>query len=259
MAGSASESSFVPSDRAPLRLRLRAEDTPPQRPMPRRSLATAIGSSAPPRLETASRRPTLGDYQGQSQVRDDRSSRWERSGDWHEQRDYPERSRLRQWQGDQQWTEVTRYQQERQDWGSTQGWNPGTSYVDTGSQSQWRDHQTSSQRYQQQVIAAQYWPTQQQQSQQQQLPTLPAPVYPPGLRPTNVQPPPGLGHTSVQQSWQGATTQNAPIQFGLAATRQQSPFHSQSTQGSAADRQQSPFTQQPQQSTGRNPFSQGYQ
>ena len=87
-AGSASESSFAPSDRAPLRLRVRVEDTPPQRPMPRRQLAAPIGSSAPPRLETASYRPT----QGQSQVRDDRSSRWERPGEWHESRDYPERS-----------------------------------------------------------------------------------------------------------------------------------------------------------------------
>ena len=108
-AGSASESSFVPSDRAPLRLRVRVEDTPPQRPMPRRQLATPIGSSAPPtRLETASHRPTQGDYQGQSQVRDDRSSPWERSGEWHASRDYPERSRSRQWQDDQQWTERTR-------------------------------------------------------------------------------------------------------------------------------------------------------
>ena len=102
-------------------------------------------------------------------------------------------------------------------------------------------------------------PTQQQQSQQQQLPTLPAPVYPPGMQPTNVQPPPGLGHSSGQQTWQGATTQSAPIQFGPAATRQQSPFGSQPTQGSAVDRQQSPFGQQPQESIGRSPFNQGYQ
>ena len=141
--GSASESSFVPSERGPLRLRVRVEDTPPQRQMPRRTLATPIGGSAPPRLETTAHRPIQGEYQGQSQVRDDRSSRWERSGEWHEQRDYPEWSRSRQWQGDQQWTERPRYQQERQDWGSTQGWTPGTSYRDTGSQSQWRDQQAS--------------------------------------------------------------------------------------------------------------------
>ena len=281
--GSASESSFVPSERGPLRLRVWVEDTPPQRQMPRRTLATPVGCSAPPRPESTSHRPAQGDYQGQSQVRDDRSSQWERSGEWHDQRDYPERSRSRQWQGDQQWTERSRYQQERQDWGSTQGWTPGASYRDTGSQSQWRDQHTSSQRYQdwsqqpqntqggwqdphqghqaqqQQVTATQYWPTQQQQPRQQQLPTLPAPVYQPGMQPTNVQPPPGLGHTGVQQTWRGATTQNALIQFGSAATRQQSPFGSQPTQGSAADRQQSPFGQQPQQSTGRSPFNQGYQ
>ena len=62
--GSASESSFVPSERGPLRLRVRVEDTPPQRPMPRRTLATPIGGSAPPRLESSAHRPTQGDYQG---------------------------------------------------------------------------------------------------------------------------------------------------------------------------------------------------
>ena len=54
--GSASESSFVPSERGPLRLRVRVEDTPLQRQMPRRALATPIGSSAPPRLESTSHR-----------------------------------------------------------------------------------------------------------------------------------------------------------------------------------------------------------
>ena len=142
--------------------------------------------------------------------------------------------RSRQWQGDQQWTERSRYQQERQDWGSTQGWTP---HRDTGSQQQWRDQPSSSQRYQdwshqsqptqggwqdpqqgqsqqqhQQVTAAQYWPT-----QQQQVPTLPAPTYPPGMQPSNIQPPPGLGPTNVQQTWQGATTQNVPIQFGFVS------------------------------------------
>ena len=66
---SATESSFVPSEREPIRLRVRVEDTPPQRPMPKRVLATPIGSSAPPRLQTTSHRPT---YQGQSHVRGDR-------------------------------------------------------------------------------------------------------------------------------------------------------------------------------------------
>ena len=95
----------------------------------------------------------------------------------------------------------------------------------------WQDPQQGHQAQQQQATAAQYWPTAATATQQQQqLPTLPAPVYPPGMQPTNVQPPPGLGHTSVQQTWQGGTTQNAPIQFGSAATRQQSPFGSQPTQ-----------------------------
>ena len=127
--------------------------------------------------------------------------------------------------------------------GSTQGWTPGTSYRDTGSQSQWRDQQDSGQRYQdwsQQPQTTQGgWQApqrgyqQQQQSQQQQLPTLPAPVYPPGMQPMNVPPPPGLGPTSVQQSWQGVTSQT------------------QQMQGSVADRQQSPFGLQSQQPTGR--------
>ena len=85
---SATESSFVPSEREPLRLRVRAEDTPPQRPMPKRVVATPIGSSAPPRLQTASHRSTYGEYQGQSHVRDDRSYAQERPGGWQGQGEY---------------------------------------------------------------------------------------------------------------------------------------------------------------------------
>ena len=43
------------------------------KPTCKRVLATPIGSSAPPRLQTTSYRPTQGEYQGQSHVRDDRS------------------------------------------------------------------------------------------------------------------------------------------------------------------------------------------
>ena len=99
------------------------------------------------------------------------------------------------------------------------------------------------------MTAAQQWTAQQQQ---QQLPALPAPVYPPGMQPTNVQAPPDLAAANAQPTWQGATTQNAPMtfQFGSSAPRQQSPFGSQLQQGSAVDRQQSPSGPQPQQPTG---------
>ena len=106
---------------------------------------------------------------------------------------------------------------------------------------------------QQTMSAAQQWAAQQQQ---QQLPTLPAPVYPPGMQPAHVQAPPGLAPASAQPAWQGAATQNAPMtfQFGSSVARQQSPFGSQPQQGSAVDRQQSPFGPQPQQTAGNRPW-----
>ena len=78
------------------------------------------------------------------------------------------------------------------------------------------------------MTAAQQWTAQ----QQQQLPALPAPVYPPGMQPTNVQPPPGLAATNAPTTWQGVSTQSTPMtfQFGSSANRQQSPFGSQPQQ-----------------------------
>ena len=70
---SVTESSQVPSERRPLRLRVSSQETPPQRPMPRRVVATPVGGSAPPRLHVTPRRATRGDYYDQSQVRDDRA------------------------------------------------------------------------------------------------------------------------------------------------------------------------------------------
>ena len=283
--GSATESSTVSAGgRVSLRLRTRTGDNPPQRPMPMRTSATPIGGSVQQQpLATPHRQPQP-EYYGQSRFRDDRSQRWDQSGGWQERGDHQERSRSRQWQDDQQWTEQPWYTQERQDWGST-----FRTSRDAGSQQRWQDQQDPSQRYQdwnqptqdhcqwsrsssgvsqnqqtgqqsQHVTAAQYWSAQQLQQvpqQQSQLPALPAPVYPPGMQPTNIQAPPGLGTGSTHQPWQGGTAQNAPLQFGSAAVRQQSPFGSHFTQGSSADRQQSPFGPHTQPTAGNHPF--GYQ
>ena len=133
------------------------------------------------------------------------------------------------------WFEQRQPSQHYQDWGQQQ----------STTQERWQDPQQGYQQYSsQQATAAQYWPMQQQQLQQQQLPTLPEPVYPPGMQPAGVRPPPGLG-PNVQRTRQGVMSQSASIQYGSAASRQQSPYGSQPPQGSAAERQQSPFGQQP--------------
>ena len=120
-----------------------------------------------------------------------------------------------------------------------------------------QDPQQGHQQYpSQQGAAAQYWPNQPPQSQQQQMPTLPAPVFPPGMQPVGMRPPPGLG-PNVQRTRQGVMSQSASIQYRSAASRQQSPYGSQPLQGSAAERQQSPFGQQPPSTGGY--FRQGYQ
>ena len=249
--------------------------------MPKRVLATPIGSSAPPRLQTTSHRSTYGEYQGQSHVRDDRSYAQERPGGWQGQREYSERGHLRPAQDEYQRAEASRYQQERQEWGSSQRRAPSMGrreavsmppwleqrqssqhYQDWGqqpptTQERWQDPQQGHQQYSsQQAIAAQYWPRQQQQQQQQQLPTLPEPVYPPGMQPLSVQPPQGLG-PNVQRTRQGVVSQSASIQYGSAASRQQSPYGSQPPRGSAVERQQSPCGQQPPSTGGY--FRQGYQ
>ena len=108
-----------------------------------------------------------------------------------------------------------------------------------------------SQQYSQQSAATQNWHVQQQQQIQQQMPALPNPVYPPGMQP-NVRPPPGLA-SNVQRTRQGVMTQGASMQYGSAASRQQSPAGSQPPQ----DRQQSSYGQQ-YPSTGGY-FRQGYQ
>ena len=273
---SATESLFVPSEREPSRLRVRVEGAPPQRPMPKRVVATPIGSSAPPRLQTTPHRSTYAEYQGQSHVRDDRSYAQQGPGGWQGQGEYSERGHLRPAQEEYQRTEGSRYQQERQDWGSSQRRAPSMGHREATSAHSWLEQRQSGQHYQdwsqqpsttqerwqnpqqghqeypaQQVTAAQYWPIQQQQSQQQQLPTLPAPVFPPGM-----QPPPGLG-PNVQRTRQGVMSQSASIRYGSAASRQQSPYASQPPQGSSAERQQSPFGQQPPSTSGY--FRQGYQ
>ena len=249
--------------------------------MPRRTAAPIGGSTRQQPLATPQRQPP-GEQQGQSRQWDDHATRWDQSTGIWEPRDYQDRSRSsRQWQDDQQWTEQSRYTQGGQDWGS-QPWTSRSTYGDTGSQHQWRDQQAPSHQHQdwnqpaqdqqwsqpsqggwqnpqagqqpQSMSAAQQWVAQQQQQlqQQPQLPTLPAPVYPPGMQPSNVQAPPGLVPSGAQSTWQGATTQNAPqtFQFGSSGTRRQSPFGSQPQQGLAVDRQQSPFGPQPQQPTG---------
>ena len=120
------------------------------------------------------------------------------------------------------------------------------------TQEYWHDPQQGhSQHYSQQSAATQHWHVQQQQQMQQQLPALPNPVYPPGMQPI-VQPPPGLA-SNVQRTRQGVMTQGASMQYGSAASRQQSPAGSQPPQ----DRQQSSYSQQ-YPSTGGY-FRQGYQ
>ena len=271
----ATTDSATSTPRNRLRLRPREGDNPPQRTMPRRTASTPIGGAAQQQPLATPQRQPLTEYHGQSRLREDRALRWEQSGEGREQRDYSERSRSRQWQDDQQWTEQPWHGQERQTiqrrWGSTQTRTPGTTYRDAGSQQGWRDQQDSSYNYRvwsqqaqdrqlsqtstrdwqapqqgqqsQYSAQAQYWPAQQQQQSQQQqtqLPPLPAPVFPPGMQSQNVQAPPGLGAPNAQQQWQGNMTKTTPFQFGSAATRQQSPFGLQ-TQGSAADRQRFTF------------------
>ena len=238
---STTESSRI-SERQPLRFM--SQETLPQRPMPKRVVATStVGSSAPPRIQDVSGRGHRGDYYDQSQVRDDR-------------------------------TYGPQYQQERQDWGSSQRRVPsmgqrdslhawaghqysGHQYQDwsqqqPSTQEYWHDPQQGHpQHYPQQSSATQQWHGQQQQQMQQQLPTLPNPVYPPGMQP-NVQPPPGLG-SNVQRTRQGVMTQGASMQCGSAASRQQSPIGSQPPQ----DRQQSSYGQQYPSTSGY--FRQGYQ
>ena len=238
---SATESSQI-SERQPLRIR--SQETPPQRPMPTRVLTTStVGSSAPPRLQVTSSRAARGESHDQSQVRDDRAH-------------------------------GTQYQQERQDWGSSQRRIPSMgrreslhawaghqysgqryqdwSYRPPSTQEYWHDPQQGHpQHYPQQSSAAQQWHQQQQQQPHQQLPNLPPPVYPPGMQPCT-QPPPGLS-LNVQRGGQGVMTQGASMQYGSAASRQQSPGGSQPPQ----DRQQSSYSQQYPSRGGY--FRQGYQ
>ena len=111
---SATESSQVPSERQPLRLRIRSQETPPQRPMPKRVVATPVGGSAPPRVHATPGHATRGDYYDQSQVRDDRAY-------------------------------GSQYQQERQDWGSSRR-VPSMGHRESAHA--WSGQQYSSQRYQ---------------------------------------------------------------------------------------------------------------
>ena len=234
---STTESSLI-SERQPLRVR--SHGTPPQRPMPRRVVASSkVGSSAPPRIQDMSSRTHQGEYYDQSQVRDDRTygtQHHQERQDWgSSQRRVPSMGRresLHAWAGHQ-------YSgQQYQDWGQQQ---PST-------QEYWHDPQQGhSHHYSQQSVAPQHWHEQQQQQQQlqQQLPTLPTPVFPPGMQP-NVQPPPGLG-SNVQRTRQGVTSQGASMQYGSAASRQQSPVGSQPPQ----ERQPSSYSQQ-------YPFTSGY-
>ena len=151
----ATTDSATSTPRNRLRLRPRDGDNPPQRTMPRRTDSTPIGGTVQQQPLATPQRQPLTEYQGQSRLREDRTLRWEQSGGWQEQRDYPERSRSRQWQDDQQWTEQSWRGQERQSWGST----PGTTYRDTGSQQRWRDQQDSRHSYRdwsQQCVSAGY-------------------------------------------------------------------------------------------------------
>ena len=238
---SATESSRV-SERPPLRIR--SQETPPQRPMPKRVVATStVGSSAPPRLQSAAGNVPQGEYYDQSRVRDDRmygSQPQQDRRDWgSSQRRVPSMGRresLHAWAGHQH------SGHQYQDWGQ----QPPT------TQEYWHDPQQGhSQQYSQQSAATQHWHVQQQQQMQQQMPALPNPVYPPGMQP-NVQPPPGLG-SNVQRTRQGVMTQGASMQYGSAASRQQSPAGSQPPQ----DRQQSSYNQQYPPTGGY--FRQGYQ
>ena len=238
---SATESSRV-SERQPLRFR--SQETPPQRPMPKRVVATStVGSSAPPRLQDTSGRAPRGDYYDQSRVRDDRthgSQHQQERQDWgSSQRRVPSMGRresLHAWAGHQH------SGHQYQDWSQQQ---PSTQEYWYGSQ---QGHQ---QHYPQQSAVTQHWHAQQQQQMQQQLPALPNPVYPPGMQPS-VQPPPGLG-SNVQRTRQGVMTQGASMQYGSAASRQQSPVGSQPPQ----DRQQPSYGQQYPSTSGY--FRQGYQ
>ena len=237
---SVTESSQL-SERQPLRVR--SHETPPQRPMPKRVVATSmVGSSAPPRLQDTSGRAYRGEYYDQAQVRDDRtygSQHQQERQDWgSSQRRVPSMGRresLHAWAGHQ-------YSgQHYQDWSQQQ---PST-------QEYWHDPQHDQpQRYPQQP-SAQHWHAQQQQQLQQQLPALPKPVFPPGMQPS-VQPPPGLG-PNVQRTRQGVMSQGTSMQYGSAASRQQSPIGSQPPQ----DRQQSAYPQHYPSTSGY--FRQGYQ
>ena len=225
-------------------LRIRSQETPPQRPMPRRVVATStMGSSAPPRLQNVVGSASRGEYHDQSRVRDDRmygSQPQQETQQWgSSQRRVPSMGRresLHTWAG---------HQHSGQQY---QGW----SHTPPTTQEYWHDpQQGQSQQYSQQAAATQQWHAQQQQQMQQQLPALPTPVYPPGMHPT-VQPPPGLS-SNVQRTRQGVMTQGASMQGGSAASRQQSPAGTQPPQ----DRHQSSYGQQ-YPSTGGY-FRQGYQ
>ena len=208
---SATESSRV-SER-PL-LRIRSQETPPQRPMPKRVVATStLGSSAPPRLQNIAGSAPQADYYDQSRVRDDRTygvQPQQQRQDWgSSQRRVPSMGRRESLHA---WAEHQHSGRQYQDWGQQQ----------PTSQEYWHDPQQGySQHYPQQSVATQQWHAQQQQQMQQQLPALPNPVYPPGMQP-HVQPPPGLG-SNVQRTRQGVMTQGATMQYGSAVSRQQSP------------------------------------
>ena len=234
---SVTESSQI-SDRPPLRVR--SQEISSQRPMPKRVLATStVGTSAPPRLQVASGRVARGDAYGQSQVRDDPAQALQYPQERQEwgssHRRVPSMGRresLHTWAGHQQ------SGQQYQDW----------SYRPPSTQEYWHDPQQGHpQSYPQQLSAAQQWYPQ----QQQQFPKLPPPVYPPGMQ-ACAHPPPGLSQT-IQRTGHGTITQGATIQYGTAASRQQSPAGSQPPQ----DRQQSSYSQQYQHPGGY--FRQGYQ
>ena len=94
----ASTDSATSTPRNRLRLRPREGDDPPQRTMPRRTVSTPIGGPAQQQPLATPQRQPLTEYHGQSRLREDRSLRWEQSGEGREQRVHPERSRSRQWQ-----------------------------------------------------------------------------------------------------------------------------------------------------------------
>ena len=225
-------------------LRIRSQETPPQRPMPRRVVATStMGSSAPPRLQNVVGSASRGEHYDQSRVRDDRrygSQPQQEAQEWgSSQRRVPSMGRresLHAWAGHQH------SGQQYQGWSNT----PPT------TQEYWHDPQQGQpQQYSQPAAATQQWHAQQQQQMQQQLPALPTPVYPPGMHQV-VQPPPGLS-SNVQRTRQGAMTQGASMQCGTAASRQQSPAGTQPQQ----DRHQSSYGQRYSSTSGY--FRQGYQ